>query len=70
MVFDHKERTTRVYTRDNEMDTFYSTESDAPLVDVGHFLLEVKIDAKIDFKGDPVSNNLDSIHFENIIGRS
>ena len=39
-VFDHKERTTRVYTRDNEMDTFYSTKSDAPLVDVGHFVLE------------------------------
>ena len=63
-VFDHKERTTRVYTRDNEIDTFYSTKSDAPLVDVGHFLLEVEIDAKIDSKGDPVSsdsNNLDSL---------
>ena len=63
-VFDHKERTTRVYTRDNEVDTFYSTKSDAPLVDVGHFLLEVEIDAKIDPKGDPVSsdsNNLDSL---------
>jgi hypothetical protein len=63
-VFDHKERTTRVYTRDNEGDTFYSTKSDAPLVDVGHFLLEVEIDAKIDPKGDPVSsdsNNLDSL---------
>ena len=60
-VFDHKERTTRVYTRDNEIDNFYSTKSDAPLVDVGHFLLEVEIDAKIDAKGDPVfsdSNNL------------
>ena len=63
-VFDHKERTTRVYTRDNEIDTFYSTKSDAPLVDVGHFLLEVEIDAEIDPKGDPVSsdsNNLDSL---------
>ena len=63
-VFDHKERTTRVYTRDNEEDTFYSTKSDAPLVDVGHFQLEVEIDAKIDAKGDPVfneSNNLDSL---------
>ena len=63
-VFDHKERTTRVYTRDNEEDTFYSTKSDAPLVDVGHFVLEVQIDVKIDPKGDPVSsdsNNLDSL---------
>ena len=56
-VFDHKERTTRVYTRDNEIDTFYSTKSDAPLVDVGHSLLEVEIDAKIDPRGDPVSSN-------------
>ena len=63
-VFDHKERTTRVYTRDDEIDTFYSTKSDAPLVDVGHYLLEVEIDAEIDPKGDPVSrdsNNLESL---------
>ena len=61
-VFDHKERTTRAYTRINERDIFYSTTSDAPLVDVGHFLLEVQIDAEIDPKDDPVSsdpNNLD-----------
>ena len=32
-VFDHKERTTRIYTQDNEMDIFYSTKSDAPLVE-------------------------------------
>ena len=63
-VFDHKERTTRVYTRDSEEDTFYSTKSDAPLVDIGHFILEVEIDAKIDPKGDPVSsdsNNMNSL---------
>ena len=63
-VFDPKERTTRVYTRDNEGDIFYSTKSDAPIVDVGHFLLEVEIDVEIDPKGDPVSNdsnNLDSL---------
>ena len=56
-VLDHKEHTTRVYTRDNEKDTFYSTKSDAPLYDVGHFLLEVEIDAEIDAEGDPVSSN-------------
>ena len=63
-VFDHKERTTRVYTRDDEVETFYSTKSDAPLVDVGHFMLEVEIDTEIDSKGDPVcsdSNHLDSL---------
>ena len=56
-VFDHKERTTRVYTRDDSNDTLYSTKSDAPLVDVGNFILEVEIDAKINSKGDPVCGN-------------
>ena len=63
-VLDHKERTTRVYIRDNEIDTFYSTKSDAPVVDAGHFLLEVEIDVKIDPESDPVfidSNNLNSL---------
>jgi hypothetical protein len=53
------------HTRDNEINTFYSTKSDAPFVDVGHFLLEAEIDVEIDPKGDPVSsadhNNLDSL---------
>jgi hypothetical protein len=71
-VFDHKERTTRIYTRDNDMDIFYSTKSDTPLIDIGHFILEVEIDAKIDPKGDPVSkdsNNLDSLrkHYWSIL---
>ena len=71
-VFDHKERTTRVYTRDDEMDTFYSTKSDAPIIDVGHFLIEVEIDVEIDPKGDPISNdsnNLDSLrkHHQSIL---
>ena len=63
-VFEHKERTTRVYTQDVEGDTLYSIKSHAPFVDVEHHLLEVEIDVKIDPKGDPVfcdSNNLDSL---------
>ena len=70
-VFDHKERTTRVYTRDSaiyirddEGDFLWSTKSDAPHVDVGHFLLEVEIGDEINPKGDPVfsnSNNLDAL---------
>ena len=46
------------------MDIFYSTKSDAPFVDVGHFLLEVEIDTEIEPQGDPVfsdSNNLGSL---------
>ena len=71
-VFDHKERTTRVYTRDDEVETIYSTKSGAPLVDVGHFILEVEIDTEIDSKGDPVcsdSNILDSLreHHQSIL---
>jgi hypothetical protein len=71
-VFDHKERTTRVYTRVDEEDFFFSTKSDAPFVDVGHFLLEVEIDAKIDPVGDPISrdsNNVDSLrnHHQSIL---
>ena len=69
-VFDHKERTTRVYTRDDEVDTFYSTKSNAPLVDVGHFILEVEIDTKINPEGDPVcSNNLNLLrkHHQSIL---
>ena len=63
-VFDHKERRTGVYTRDKEVETFYSTKSDAPLVDAGHHLLEVEIEAKIDPKDNPVCSdgkNLDSL---------
>ena len=61
-VFDHKERTTRVYTGVKEKDTFYSTKT-APIINVGHFLLEVEIDTKInDLKGDPVSSNIDILN--------
>ena len=73
-VFDYKERTTRVYTRDNEKETFYSTQSDAPLVDIRHSLLEVEIDTEIDPNGDPIysdSNNLYSLrkHYRSILER-
>ena len=61
-VFDCKEHTTRVYTQDNERDIFYSTKSDAPLVDVGQLLLEVGIDAKMNPKGDPVSGDRDIVN--------
>ena len=42
------------------MDIFYSTKSDAHLVDVGHFLLEVIIDAKFDPRGDSVFNDINT----------
>ena len=56
-VFDRKEYTTRVFTRDNERNIFYSTKPDARLVDIGYSLLEVEIDAEMDPKVDPVSSD-------------
>ena len=63
-IFDHKERATRVYTRHNEIDTFYSTKSDAPLrvVDFGHVPLEVEIDAEIDPKDDLIFSDSNNVH--------
>ena len=71
-VFDPKGHTTRVYTRDNGIDTFYSTKPDAPFIDVGHSLREVEIDVEIDPEQDTVasdSNNLDSLrkHHQSIL---
>jgi hypothetical protein len=67
-VFDPKGHTTRVYTRDNEIDTFYLTRSDARVFDVGYSLCEVEIDPE----HDPIfsdSNNLDSLrkHHQSIL---
>ena len=76
MVFlsQDSERTTQVYTRDNKMDIFYSTKSDASslFVDVGQLLLEVEIDAEMDPRSDPVSSDssfLDSLrkHYLSIL---
>ncbi|KAF8813289.1 hypothetical protein BYT27DRAFT_6375931 [Phlegmacium glaucopus] len=58
-VFDHKEHATRIYTRDNEADIFYSTNSDAPLVDVGRLQLGVGLGGKFDPKFDPVFSDRD-----------
>ena len=69
-VFDLKEHTTRIYTRDhNERDVFYSTKTDAPLVNIK---LEVEIGTKYDPKYDPVYNdskNMDSLrkHYRSIL---
>ena len=73
-VFDHKGHTAQVYTRDNEIDTFYSTKSDAPLFDVGQFLQarEVEIDVEIVSEQDTVASDskiLDSLrkHHQSIL---
>ena len=73
-VFDHKGHTAQVYTRDNEIDTFYSTKSDAPLFDVGPFLRvsEVEIDVEIVSEQDTVASDskiLDSLrkHHQSIL---
>ena len=53
-VFDHKERTTRVYTRDGTADRYYSTASSIPVIDLKHGLLEAQLGAEIDSKNDPI----------------
>jgi hypothetical protein len=58
-LFDHKERTTRVYTRDGTTERFYSTESDVPLIDLRHGLLETKLDKEIISKDDMIAGNPD-----------
>ena len=68
-VFDLKEHTTRVYTRDNERDIFYSTKTDSRLINVK---LDVEINAQMNPKGDPVftdNNNLKSLrkHHQSIL---
>jgi hypothetical protein len=71
-VFDHKERTTRIYTRDGGTDRFYSTGSDVPDFDIQHGLVEVKLGQEIDSKADPIAGDSDTIsslrkHYQSIL---
>jgi hypothetical protein len=71
-LFDHKERTTRVYTRDGTTERFYSTKSDVPLIDLRHGLLETKLDEEIISKddliaGDPEIQSLLLKHYQSIM---
>jgi hypothetical protein len=71
-LFDHKERTTRVYIRDGTTERFYSTASDVPLINLEHGRLETKLDSEIigedDFiAGDPKVHSLLRIHHQSIM---
>jgi hypothetical protein len=71
-LFDHKERTTRVYARDGTTERFYSTESDFPLIDLRHGLLETKLDSKIISKDDLIAGDAEihsrlRIHHQSIM---
>ena len=71
-IFDHKERTTRVYTQDGTTDRFYSTESDVPLIDLRHGLLETKLDKEIISKDDPIAGDTEvhsllRMHYQSIM---
>jgi hypothetical protein len=73
-IFDHKERTTRVYTRDGTTERLYSTESDVPLIDLRHGLLETKLCNKIISKddliaGDPEIHALLRMHYQSIMNQ-
>jgi hypothetical protein len=56
-IFDHKERATRVYARDGTTERFYSTESDVPLIDLRHGLLETKLDKEIISTDDMIAGD-------------
>ena len=71
-IFDHKERTTRVYTRDGTTDCFYSTESNVPIIDLRHGLLETNLDKEIISKDDPIAGDTEihsllRKHYESIM---
>jgi hypothetical protein len=71
-LFDHKERTTRVYARDGTTERFYSTESDVPLIDLRHGLLETKLDKEIISKEDLIAGNAEihsllQMHYQSIM---
>ena len=51
-VFDHKERTTRVYTRQGAANHYYSTQSSIPFIDLEPGLLEVKLGKEMDSGSD------------------
>lgn len=72
-LFDHKERTTRVYHEDTMHNvTFWS--ADTLTVDIAHRILQTKIRSKIDPVSDPIAsnNNLRSAlhqHYRSILDR-
>ena len=72
-VFDHKERTTRVYTRGGTANDFYSIESSIPVIDLEHGVLETKLGKKIGGKNDPILAASDTrylleTHYQSIMG--
>ena len=58
-IFDHKERTTRIYTRDGMENGFYSTKSDVPAIDLKHGVLEAQLGQEIDRSNDPIAGDDD-----------
>ena len=53
-VFDHKERTARVYTRGDTPNGFCAIESSIPVIDAEHGVLEAELGKIIDIKHDPI----------------
>lgn len=59
-IFDHTERTLRIYTQDsNNSNKFYSTKSNAPVIDLEHGILEVCRGKEIDKSNDLIAQNTD-----------
>ena len=71
-VFDHKERTTRVYTRGDTANSFHAIESSIPSIDLEHGIVEATLGRRIDSKTDPIIGvdgirNLLEEHYQSII---
>jgi hypothetical protein len=72
-VFDHKERTARIYTRCDTANGFRAIESSIPAVDLEHGILEAQLGKIIDIKHDPIVG-VDGIrtllerHYQSIMG--
>ena len=71
-VFDHKERTTRVYTRGDSTNRFHAIESSIPVIDLEHGIVETTLGRMIDSKTDPIVGvdgirNLLEEHYQSIM---
>ena len=72
-VFDHKERTTRVYTRGDTPNGFRAIASSIPAIDLEHGILETELGETVDIEHDPIVG-VDGIrtlleeHYQSIMG--
>ena len=72
-IFDHKERTARVYTRGDTPSGFRAIASSVPTIDLEHGVLETDLGETIDIEHDPIVGvdgirTLLEAHYQSIMG--